>query len=133
MRLRAFAPALLSAALYMLPSSAHAATPVRAESVVSALAASRAGHYRLTLTGGAGEQLVDLAIVQEKDGFTALLLTPAHESWMSNVKFDGRTLTATVLTSMGPGTLVLAMSDTGARGTLRLGGRTIAVSGTRDR
>jgi len=133
MRLRTFAPALLSAALYMLPVSAHAATPVRTESVVSALAASRAGLYHLTLTAGANEQLVDLALVQEGNGFVALLLTPEHESWMSNVKFDGRTLTANALTSMGPGTVVLTVTDAGVRGTLRIGGRTIALSGTRDR
>jgi hypothetical protein len=134
MRFRSFAPALLSAALLALPSSAHAATRTPEKPTVSALAAARAGLYRLTLTQGAGgEQPVDLALEQVEDGFSALLLTPAHESWMSDVKFDGNRLTGTTLTSHGRGTIVLEMSDAGVRGTLMVAGQSIAITGTRER
>ena len=130
MRFRILVPAILGIALSVTPVRAD--TPARAGDGVSALAASRAGLYTLTLAGARGEQTVDLAIEQAKVGFTALLLTPAHESWLSNVKFDGKRLTGTTLTSAGQGTLVLEMSDVGARGTLTVAGRTIAITGTRD-
>jgi hypothetical protein len=131
MRFRILAPSLLAIALYTAP--ARAETPSRTEDGVSALAVSRAGLYTLTLAGPGGEQAVDLAIEQAKTGFTALFITPAHESWLSDVKFDGKRLTGTTLTSAGRGTLVLDVTDTGTRGTLVVAGRTIAISGTRER
>jgi hypothetical protein len=130
MRFRILVPALLSVAL-ALP--VHAATPTRPDPDVSALAASRAGLYTLTLVGTRGGQVVDLAIEQVKDGFSALLITPSHESWLSDVKFDGKHLTGTTLTSAGRGTLVLEVTDTGVHGSLLVAGRTIAITGTRDR
>lgn len=131
MRFRILAPSLLAIALYITPASAE--TPGRTEDGVSALAASRAGLYTLTLVGAGGAQAVDLAIEQTKAGFSALLITPAHESWLSDVKFDGKRLTGTTLTSAGRGTLVLEITDTGTRGTLVVGGRAIAITGTRER
>lgn len=134
MRLRTVAPFLLSAALYVLsPAPALAATRSHTDTRVSALAASRAGLYSLSLAGTAGEQRVDLVIQQAKDGFTALLLTPTHETWLSNVKFDGRRLTGTALTSAGRGTVALDVSGAGVRGTLTVRGRSIAISGERER
>jgi hypothetical protein len=131
MRFRILAPAVLAIALATSPVSA--ATPTRSDDGVSALAASRAGLYMLTLAGTRGGQPVDLAIEQAKNGFTALLITPEHESWLTNVTFDGKRLTGTAATSAGPGTLVLEMTDTGAHGTLAVAGRTIMISGTRER
>jgi hypothetical protein len=131
MRFRILAPSLLAIALCTTP--ARAETPSRTEDRVSALAASRAGLYTLTLVGPGGAQAVDLAIEQAKAGFTALLITPAHESWLADVKFDGKRLTGTTLTSAGRGTLVLDITDTGTRGTLVVGGRAIAITGTRER
>lgn len=133
MRLRTIAPAILSAALFVLPAPAHAATRSHTDVRVSTLAASRAGLYNLSLAGTAGEQRVDLVIEQAQNGFTALLLTPAHETWLSNVKFDGSHLTGTALTSAGRGTVVLDVTDAGVRGTLTVAGRTIAISGSRAR
>jgi hypothetical protein len=133
MRFRSFVPAILSTALYILPAPALAASPARSESGVSRLAASRAGLYKLTLSGRSGEQLIDLALEQANEGFSALLLTPSHETWLSNVKFDGTRLTGSALTSAGRGTLVLVMTDAGVRGTLTVAGRTIAITGVRDR
>jgi hypothetical protein len=133
MRLRTIAPALLSAALYILPAPALAATRAHTDVRVSTLAASRAGLYNLSLAGSAGEQRVDLVVEQAPNGFTALLLTPTHETWLSNVKFDGRRLTGTALTSAGRGSVVLDVTDTGVHGTLTVGGRTIAISGARAR
>jgi hypothetical protein len=130
MRFRILVPAMLGIALSVAP--ARAETPIRPVDGVSALAASRAGLYTLTLAGARGEQVVDLAIEQAKAGFTALLITPAHESWLSNVKFDGKRLTGTTLTSAGQGTLVLEITDAGTRGTLTVAGRTIAITGMRD-
>jgi hypothetical protein len=130
MRFRILAPAVLAIALATVP--ARATTPTYPEAV-SALAVSRAGLYMLTLAGTRGEQAVDLAIEQTKDGFTALLITPTHESWLSDVKFDGKRLTGTAVTSAGRSTLVLEMSDTGAHGTLVVAGRTIMITGTRER
>lgn len=130
MRFRTLTPALLSAALYLLPAAARAASPTTPG--VSTLAASRAGLYKLTLIGDAGEQAVDLALEQVQSGFSALLLTPAHETWLSNVKFDGHRLSGTTLTSAGRGTLVLELTDTGVHGTLTVAGHSIAISGTRD-
>src|SRR5689334_7978020 len=103
MRLRTIAPALLSAGLYIIPAPALAATRAHADVRVSTLAASRAGLYNLSLAGTAGEQRVDLVVEQAQNGFTALLLTPTHETWLSHVKFDGRRLTGTALTSAGRG------------------------------
>jgi hypothetical protein len=131
MRFRILAPAILG--LVFAAAPVRAETPTRPVDRVTALAASRAGLYTLTLSGVRGEQMVDLAIEQAKAGFTALLLTPAHESWLSNVKFDGARLTGTTMTSAGVGMLVLEMTDTGTRGTLTVAGRTIAITGTRDR
>jgi hypothetical protein len=131
MRFRILAPAVLAIALATAP--ARAATVTRSDDGVSALAASRAGLYTLTLTGARGEQVVDLAIEQTKDGFTALLISPAHESWLTDVKFDGKRLTGTAATSAGRGTLVLEMTDSGAHGTLAVAGRTIAINATRER
>lgn len=131
MRYRFLAPSLLAVAL--CATAARAETASRAADGISVLAASRAGLYTLTLVGPGGEQAVDLALEQSKGGFTALLITPAHESWLSDVKFDGKRLTGTTMTSAGRGTLVLAITDSGARGTLVVGGRTIAVTGTRER
>jgi hypothetical protein len=131
MRFRIFVPAVLAIALISAPASA--ATATTPDDAVSALAASRAGLYTLTLVGAAGQQAVDLALEQVKSGFTALLITPAHESWLADVKFDGKRLTGTTLTSAGRGTLVLEMSDTGVHGTLTVAGRSIAITGTRDR
>jgi hypothetical protein len=135
MRFRILAPSLLAIALSTTTARAEtpAKTPTRTEDGVSALAASRAGLYALTLVGTAGQQAVDLAIEPAKEGFSALLLTPAHETWLSDVKFDGKRLTATTLTSAGRGTLVLEMSDSGAHGRLVVAGRTIPVVGTRER
>lgn len=133
MRFRTFAPAILAVALQTVPVTLRAETTPRATDGVSALAASRAGLYNLKLVGVSGGQAVDLAIEQVKDGFTALLITPAHESWLSDMKFDGRRLTGTTLTSAGRGTLALEMTDTGARGTLVVAGRTITIVGTRER
>jgi hypothetical protein len=133
MRFRTLTPALLSAALFIMPAPARATPRTRTEPVVSALAASRAGLYKLTLSGTSGEQNVDLALEQAREGFSALLLTPAHETWLSNVKFDGRKLTGTALTSAGRGTLVLEMTDAGVHGTLTVAGSIIAIAGTRDR
>jgi hypothetical protein len=130
MRFRILVPALLSVAL-ALP--ARAAATVRAEPDAATLAASRAGLYSLTLTGERGEQAVDLALEQVKDGFSGLLITPAHESWLTDVKFDGKRLTGTTLTSAGRGTLVLEVTDTGMHGTLVVAGHTIMITGTRDR
>ena len=130
MRFRILVPAILGIALSTTPVRAEA--PARADDRVSALAASRAGLYTLTLAGARGEQIVDLAIEQAGTGFTALLITPTHESWLTNVKFDGKRLIGTTLTSAGQGTLVLEMTDTGARGTLAVAGRIIAITGTRD-
>ena len=132
MRLRTIAPALLSAALYILPAPALAATRSHTDNRVSASAAARAGLYNLSLAGTAGDQRVDLVLEQGRDGFTALLLTPMHETWLSNVKFDGKRLTGTALTSAGRGTVVLDVTDAGVRGTLTVAGRTIAISGARD-
>lgn len=133
MRLRTIAPALLSAALYILPAPALAATRTHTDGRVSTLAASRAGLYSLSLAGTAGEQRVDLVVEQTQNGFTALLLTPTHETWLSNVKFDGRRLTGTALTSAGRGTVVLDVTDARVRGTLTVAGRVLAISGSRDR
>lgn len=133
MRLRTFAPALLSAALYILPAPALAATRSHTDLRVSTLAATRTGLYSLSLAGTAGEQRVDLVIEQVQDGFTALLLTPTHETWLSNVKFDGKRLTGTALTSAGRGAVVLDVTDAGVHGTLTVAGRTITISGARDR
>jgi hypothetical protein len=131
MRFRILAPSLLAIALSTTPARAETATPTT--DGVSALAVSRAGLYTLTLVGAAGQQSVDLAIEPAKAGFTALLLTPAHESWLSDVKFDGKRLTGTTLTSAGRGTLVLEMTDSGAHGRLVVAGRTISIVGTRER
>lgn len=133
MQFRKIAPVLLGAALYILPAPALAASRSHTDVRVSTLAASRAGLYNLSLAGTAGEQRVDLVIEQVHDGFSALLLTPTHETWLSNVKFDGKRLTGTALTSAGRGTVVLDVSDVGVRGTLTVAGRTIAISGERDR
>ena len=133
MRLRTIAPALLSAALYIIPAPALAATRAHADVRVSTLAASRAGLYNLSLAGTAGEQRVDLVVEQAQNGFTALLLTPTHETWLSHVKFDGRRLTGTALTSAGRGIVVLDVTDAGVHGTLTVAGRTIAISGARER
>lgn len=133
MRLRTIAPALLSAALYIVPAPALAATRAHTDVRVSTLAASRTGLYNLSLAGTAGEQRVDLVVEQAPSGFTALLLTPTHETWLSNVKFDGKRLTGTALTSAGRGTVVLDVTDAGVHGTLTVAGRTIAISGERDR
>jgi hypothetical protein len=133
MRFRTIAPVLLGAALYIIPAPALAATHAPTAARVSTVAASRAGLYNLSLAGTAGEQRVDLVIELAADGFTALMLTPAHETWLSNVKFDGRRLTGTALTSAGRGIVVLDVSDAGVRGTLTVAGRTIAISGSRDR
>jgi hypothetical protein len=133
MRFRILAPSLLAIALSTAPARAETPAPTRTEDALSALAVSRAGLYTLTLVGGAGQQAVDLAIEPEKSGFTALLITPAHESWLSDVKFDGKRLTGTTLTSAGRGTLVLEMTDNGAYGRLVVAGRTITVVGTRER
>ena len=133
MRLRTIAPVLLSAALYILPAPAFAATRSNTDVRVSTLAASRAGLYNLSLAGTAGEQRVDLVVELAQDGFTALLLTPTHETWLSNVKFDGRRLTGTALTSAGRGTVTLDVTNAGVRGTLTVAGRTIAISGARER
>ena len=131
MRFRILAPSLLAIALSTTP--ARAETPTTPTDGVSALAVSRAGLYTLTLTGTAGQQAVDLAIEPAKAGFTALLITPAHESWLSDVKFDGKRLTGTTLTSSGRGTLVLEVTDTGAHGRLIVAGRTISIVGARER
>jgi hypothetical protein len=133
MRFRILAPSLLAIALSTTPARAETPARIRSEDGVSALAVSRAGLYTLTLVGSAGQQSVDLAIEPEKAGFTALLITPAHETWLSDVKFDGKRLTGTALTSAGRGTLVLEMTDTGTHGRLVVAGRTIAVVGTRER
>ena len=133
MRLRTIAPALLSAALYIVPAPALAATRAHTDVRVSTLAASRAGLYNLSLAGTAGEQRVDLVVEQAQNGFTALLLTPTHETWLSHVKFDGRRLTGTALTSAGRGIVVLDVTDAGVHGTLTVAGRTIAISGARER
>ena len=134
MRFRILAPSLLAIALSTTPARAETTTPTRTDDgKTSALATSRAGLYTLTLVGDAGEQAVDLAIEPAKTGFSALLITPAHESWLSDVKFDGKRLTGTTLTSAGRGTLVLEMTDSGARGHLMVAGRTITVVGTRER
>ena len=133
MRLRTIAPALLSAALSVLPAPALAATRSHTDVRISTFAASRAGLYNLSLAGTAGAQRVDLVIEQAQNGFTALLLTPTHETWLSNVKFDGRRLTGTALTSAGRGTVVLDVTDAGVRGTLAVAGRTLAISGERGR
>jgi hypothetical protein len=131
MRFRILAPAILALALATVP--ARAETPTHPEDGVSALAASHAGLYMLTLVGTRGEQAVDLVIEQTKDGFTVLLITPEHESWLTNVNFDGKRLTGTAVTSAGRGTLVLEVTDTGAHGTLAVAGRTIMITSTRDR
>jgi hypothetical protein len=131
MRFRILAPAVLAIALATVP--AHATTPTHAEDGVSALAASRAGLYTLTLVGDRGDQLVDLAIEQTKDGFTGLLISPTRESWLTDVKFDGKRLTGTAATSAGHGTLVLEMTESGAHGTLAVAGRKITVNATRER
>jgi hypothetical protein len=133
MRLRILASLLAFIALSTAPARAETPAPTRIEDGVSALAVSRAGLYTLTLVGSGGKQAVDLAIEPEKAGFTALLITPAHESWLSDVKFDGKRLTGTTLTSAGRGTLVLEMTDTGTHGRLVVAGRTITVVGTRER
>lgn len=133
MRLRTIAPALLSAALYVLPAPALAATRSHTDARISALAAARAGLYSLSLAGAAGAQRVDLVIEQAQSGITALLLTPTHETWLTNVKFDGKHLTGTALTSAGRGFVALDVTDAGVRGTLTVAGRTIAISGSRDR
>jgi hypothetical protein len=134
MRLRTVSPLLLSAALYVLsPAPAFAATRSHTDGRVSALATSRTGLYNLSLAGSAGEQRVDLVIEQAQGRFTALLLTPAHETWLTNVKFDGKRLTGTALTSAGRGFVVLDVTDAGVRGTLTVAGRAIAISGNRDR
>jgi hypothetical protein len=132
MRLRILAPSLLAIALSTAPARAETPT-ARTEDGRSALAASRAGLYTLTLVGNGGQQAVDLAIEADKAGFTALLISPAHESWLSDVKFDGKRLTGTTLTSAGRGTLVLEMTDSGAHGRLVVAGRTITIVGTRER
>ena len=87
----------------------------------------------LTLVGDRGAQAVDLAIEQTKDGFTALLITPTHESWLSDVKFDGTRLTGTAVTSAGRSTLVLKLSNTDVHGTLVVAGRTVMITGVRER
>jgi hypothetical protein len=133
MRFRILAPSLLAIALSTTPARAETPTPIRTEDGVSALAASRAGLYTLTLIGIGGQQAVDLALEPAKAGFSALLITPAHESWLSDVKFDGKRLTGTTLTSAGRGTLVLEMTDSGAHGRLVVAGRTITIVGTRER
>jgi hypothetical protein len=135
MRFRILAPSLLAIALSTTSARAEtpSTTPIRTEDGMSALAVSRAGLYTLTLTGVAGQQAVDLAIEPAKAGFSALLISPAHESWLSDVKFDGKRLTGTTLTSAGRGTLVLEMTDSGAHGRLVVAGRTITVMGTRER
>jgi hypothetical protein len=133
MRFRVLVPAILSIALMNTPVTARAATVATSDDRVTALAASRAGLYTMTLAGEAGRQTVDLALEQVKDGFSALLITPAHESWLSNVKFDGKRLTGTTLTSAGRGTLVLDITDNGAHGTLVVAGRTIAITASRER
>jgi hypothetical protein len=133
MRFRILAPSLLAFALSTMPARAETPATTRTEDGVSALAVSRAGLYALTLTGIAGKQAVDLAIEPAKAGFSALLITPAHESWLSDVKFDGNRLTGTTLTSAGRGTLVLDMTDSGAHGRLVVAGRTITIVGTRER
>jgi hypothetical protein len=133
MRFRILAPSLLAIALSTAPARAETPTPTPTTDGVSALAVSRAGLYTLTLTGAAGQQAVDLAIEPAKGGFTALLITPAHESWLSDVKFDGKRLTGTTLTSAGRGTLVLEVTDTGAHGRLIVAGRTISIVGGRER
>jgi hypothetical protein len=133
MRFRILVPAILTIALSTVVAPAHAATPVRTVSDAMALAASPAGLYNLTLVGARGEQAVDLALEQVKDGFSALLITPTHESWLSNVKFDGKRLTGSTLTSAGRGTLTLEVTDSGVRGSLVVAGQSIAISGTRER
>jgi hypothetical protein len=134
MRFRILAPSLLAIALSTTPARAATTTPTRTDDgKTSALATSRAGLYTLTLVGDAGAQAVDLAIEPAKTGFSALLITPAHESWLSDVKFDGKRLTGTTLTSAGRGTLVLDMTDSGAHGHLIVAGRTITVVGNRER
>lgn len=134
MRFRILAPSLLAIALSTTPAHAETTTPTRTDDgKTTALAASRAGLYTLTLVGDAGQQAVDLAIEPAKTGFSALLITPAHESWLSNVKFDGNRLTGTTLTSAGRGTLVLQVTDSGVRGHLMVAGRAITVIGTRER
>lgn len=134
MRFRILAPSLLAIALSSTTLRAETpTTPTRTEDGVSALAVSRAGLYTLTLIGTGGEQAVDLAIEPAKAGFSALLITPAHETWLSDVKFDGKRLTGTTLTSAGRGTLVLEVTDGGAHGRLVVAGRTITVVGTRER
>ncbi|NUR32985.1 MAG: hypothetical protein HOQ30_03170 [Gemmatimonadaceae bacterium] len=134
MRFRILAPSLLAIALSTTTALAEPTIPARTDDgKTSALATSRAGLYTLTLVGDAGQQAVDLAIEPAKAGFSALLITPGHESWLSDVKFDGKRLTGTTLTSAGRGTLMLEMTDTGARGHLVVAGRAISVIGTRER
>jgi hypothetical protein len=129
--IRFVAPLMLSAALPALPRVVQAATPPRSEQQRASEPARIAGHYNLTIATKHAQQRASLIVEEGATGYTGILVTPEHESPLSDVQIIDATLHATLLTSSGRATLVLHLTDKGVVGTLRLAKLSLVLSGER--
>ena len=116
----------LTMALSALPSVLPAAVPRHA-----AVAVQIAGDYKLTLVTGHSQQRMGLIVEEGETGYSGVLLTAGGKIALTNVEIIEETLHASVMTSAGPGRIVLYVTDKGVTGTMRVARVTFALSGER--
>lgn len=124
--LRLIVPACLAIAAIGAPTIVQAAPAASAErSVISA-----SGIYRLTISAkNRPSKTVHLVVREESKGMSGVLLDNGSELSLSDVRYEGNVLKASIMTTEGRGQIELTLATTEVTGTLIVAGKRLTIRG----
>jgi hypothetical protein len=124
--LRLIVPAFLAVAAIATPALARTAPAASAErSVISA-----SGIYRLTISAAnRPSKTVHMVVREEANGMSGVVLDNASELSLSDVRYEGNVLKASIMTTEGRGEIELTLSTSEVTGTLIVAGKRLTIRG----
>jgi hypothetical protein len=125
------APVILSVAISTFPSELPAATPRHTNVRAGSMPVRIAGTYNLTIVNKLAQQRAELIVEEGDAGYSGFLITGGHEAALFDVQVIEETLHATVMTNLGPATVLLHLTDKSVVGSMHLQKVSLSLNGER--